>query len=178
MSKTIHGISSDQSNEFFSEYFNNPESTLAAIQVQWLHSGDLAKVDKDGNVFFQGRVKDIIRRRGENINASEVEQEFLAHPDIVLAGAHCIPPSLGEGAEEDLMVTVKLQDGSKLQEEELWKWATQNLARFQVPAVIEFVGDIQRTPTGKIEKHALKSEGGQRFDNRRKGASESGQASV
>ncbi|KAF2171870.1 hypothetical protein M409DRAFT_35775 [Zasmidium cellare ATCC 36951] len=171
-------VRSDRPNRLFSGYFDNPESTLAAIQGQWLHTGDLAKVDQDGNVFFLGRVKDIIRRRGENINASEVEEEFLAHPEVVLAAAHGVPSGLGEEAEEDLKVTVKLRDGSKLQEEELWEWATQNLARFQVPSVIEFVAEIQRTPTGKVEKRALSVEGGRRFDIRRKAEERSVQSSV
>jgi crotonobetaine/carnitine-CoA ligase len=163
-------LRSDQPNRFFSGYFNDPLSTLAAVLGGWLHTGDIAKIDRNGNVFFLGRSKDIIRRRGENINANEVEEEFLAHPDVVLVAAHGVPSALGEGAEEDLKVTVKLRDGSKLKEEELWMWATQKLARFQVPAVIEFVQDMKRTPTGKIEKHALNVEGGQRFDMRRMGA--------
>ncbi|KAK4502925.1 hypothetical protein PRZ48_006352 [Zasmidium cellare] len=161
-------VRSDQSNRFFSGYFDNPESTLSATQGQWLHTGDLAKVDQDGNVFFLGRSKDVIRRRGENINASEVEEEFLAHSEVVLAAAHGIPSTLGEGTEEDLKVTVKLRNGSRLQEEQLWNWATQTLARFQVPSVIEFVSDIPRTPTGKMEKHSLSAEGGQWFDTRRR----------
>lgn len=85
---------------------------------------------------------------------------------------------LGEGAEEDLKLTVKLQEGSKLPEEKLWEWATQNLARIQVPSVLEFVQEIQRTPTGKIEKHALNIEGGQRLEIRRKEDLESVQGSV
>ena len=157
---------SDQPRAFFQSYFNDPSSTADALRGLWLHTGDLAKVDEGGNVYFVGRVKDVIRRRGENINAMEVEEEFLQHPDVVIAAAFGVPSQLGSGTEEDLKVVVTLRASSTLTERELWEWAGQHMARFQVPSIIEFVDEITKTPTGKMEKGNLKPEGGCRFDSR------------
>lgn len=159
-------LRSDNPNAFFSGYFNEPSSTAAAFGGLWLHTGDIAKVDKDGNVFFVGRAKDVIRRRGENVNASEVEEEFLQHSDVVTAAAYGVPSRLGTGTEEDLKVAVQMRPGCTVSESDLRDWATRNMARFQVPSIIEFVDEIKKTPTGKIEKGMLSAEGGVTFDSR------------
>jgi acyl-CoA synthetase (AMP-forming)/AMP-acid ligase II/enoyl-CoA hydratase/carnithine racemase len=77
-------LRSDFPNAFFEGYFNDSKATLTALSNLWLHTGDLGKVDDAGNVYFVGRIKDVIRRRGENVNASEVEEEFLNHPDVMV----------------------------------------------------------------------------------------------
>lgn len=159
-------LRSDRPNAFFQGYFNDPTSTANALRGLWLHTGDLGKVDEAGNVYFIGRIKDVVRRRGENINALEVEEEFLQHPDVVIAAAFGVPSQLGTGTEEDLKVVVTLRPSSTLTEKELWEWAAQHMARFQVPSIIEFVDEITKTPTGKVEKRNLKMDGGCRFDFR------------
>jgi crotonobetaine/carnitine-CoA ligase len=159
-------LRSDVPNAFFHGYFGDVAHTADAFRGTWFHTGDLARIDEQGNVYFIGRVKDVIRRRGENVNASEVEEEFLQHPDVVIAAAVGIPSLLGEGTEEDVKVAVQVREDSNLDEEELWTWAVKHMARFQVPSVIELVRDIKKTPTGKIEKHGLKLEGGRLFDIR------------
>lgn len=159
-------LRSDVPNAFFQGYFNDPENTAAASRGLWLHTGDIAKVDDEGNVYFVGRVKDVVRRRGENVNAAEVEEEFLQHPEVVIAAAYGVPSQLGSGTEEDVKVAVQMRAGSTIDEKGLWEWAVQHMARFQVPSVIEFVDEIKKTPTGKMEKGGLKTEGGQRFDIR------------
>jgi len=160
-------LRSDIPNAFFKGYFNDPAATVESFAGLWLHTGDLAKVDEQGNVYFIGRVKDIIRRRGENVNASEIEEELLRHPDIVTAAAFAIPSELGSGTEDDVKIAVKLREGSGVDESSLHDWTVRNLARFQVPTVIEIVDDIKKTPTGKIEKRGLLVQGGKRFDLRR-----------
>ena len=159
-------LRSDVPNSFFQGYFGSPAATVETFSNQWLHTGDLAKIDDDGNVYFVGRLKDVIRRRGENVNAAEVEEEFLRHPDVVVAAAHAIPSQLGTGTEDDLKISAKLCDGSTLDEASLFDWAVRNLTRFQVPTVIEIVTDLKRTPTGKIERSSLRAEGGERFNIR------------
>ncbi|KAH6991128.1 putative coenzyme A synthetase [Ilyonectria sp. MPI-CAGE-AT-0026] len=159
-------LRSDVPNAFFQGYFNDPENTAAASRGLWLHTGDIAKIDDEGNVYFVGRVKDVVRRRGENVNAAEVEEEFLQHPDVVIAATYGVPSQLGSGTEEDVKVAVQMRAGSTIDEKGLWEWAVQHMARFQVPSVIEFVDEIKKTPTGKMEKGGLKTEGGQRFDIR------------
>ncbi|KAJ9610831.1 hypothetical protein H2200_005608 [Cladophialophora chaetospira] len=159
-------LRSDKPNAFFQGYFGNPDSTIDSFANLWFHSGDLGKIDDDGNVYFVGRIKDVIRRRGENINASEIEEEFLKHPSVATAAAFGIPSDLGNGTEEDVKVAVELRDETTVTELELWTWAKANMARFQVPSVIHIVQEIKKTPTGKVEKQALSKDGGQRFDIR------------
>jgi acyl-CoA synthetase (AMP-forming)/AMP-acid ligase II/enoyl-CoA hydratase/carnithine racemase len=159
-------LRSDAPNAFFKGYFKNPESTAAAFAGLWFHTGDLAKVDEAGNVYFLGRSKDVIRRRGENVNASEVEDEFLQHPDVVVAAAYGIPSQLGPGTEDDIKLAVQMRSQRTVDERGLWEWSVKHMARFQVPSVIEIVEEIKRTPTGKLEKRGLTIEGGRRFDIR------------
>ncbi|KAL2203969.1 acetyl-CoA synthetase-like protein [Sarocladium strictum] len=159
-------LRSDNPNAFFQGYFNDPNNTIRSWANGWLHTGDIGKVDAQGNVYFLGRVKDVIRRRGENVNAEEVEEEFLQHPDVTTAAAYAIPSQLGAGTEEDVKLAVQIRPDSGVNEKMLWKWAVEHMARFQVPSVIEIVPEIRKTATGKIEKHGLPIEGGVRFDQR------------
>lgn len=158
-------LRSDYPGAFFDGYFNAHAANEAVFKNLWLHSGDLASMDDDGNVYFVGRLKDVIRRRGENINAADLEEEFLRHPAVKTAAAFAIPSSLGAGTEDDVKVAVQLCEGAtEVDEAALWKWSTENMARFQVPSVVEIVQEIKKTPTGKLDKSTLSLEGGQRFD--------------
>lgn len=161
-------LRANQPNALFQGYFNAPTQTIEAFRNLWLHTGDIARMDEQGNVFFVGRIKDVIRRRGENINAVEVEEELLQHPGVRIAAAYPVPSSIGEGegTEEDVKVAVVLNEGSSVDEKGLWEWSAKNMTRFQVPSVVEIVPRLERTPTGKIVKHGLKVEGGIRFDIR------------
>ncbi|KAG5744167.1 hypothetical protein H9Q70_013133 [Fusarium xylarioides] len=160
-------IRSDHPNAMLKEYFGDPAYTASAFRNLWLHTGDLAKVDEHGNMYFIGRDKDVVRRRGENVNAKEVEDEFFCHPDVVVAAAYGVPSQLGPGTEEDLKLAVQLYPGSTVTEEELWQWSVTRVARFQVPIVIEIIKDIKRTPTGKLDKSAMPLVGGKWFDMRK-----------
>jgi crotonobetaine/carnitine-CoA ligase len=159
-------LRSENPNAFFQGYFNDLANTVKTYANMWLHTGDIAKVDERGNVYFVGRIKDIIRRRGENINALEVEEELLQHPEVVIVAAFAIPSELGAGTEDDLKVVVKLRNKSTIDEHALWQWSQQHMARHQVPTVIEIVEELKQTPTGKIEKGSLTTEGGKRFTTR------------
>ena len=156
-------VRTDFPNVFFQGYFKSPEDTLKAMSNLWLHTGDLAKVDEAGNVFFLGRRKDIIRRRGENVNAFEVEEELLRHPEVLSVASIAVPSELGDGTEDEIKAVVVRRAGSEIDERGIWEWAKANMARFQVPSVIEFVDELKRTPTGKVEKGELRREGGMRF---------------
>lgn len=160
-------LRSSNPNAFLKGYFGHPDGTVDATAGLWLHTGDLARVDGDGNVYFMGRTKDVVRRRGENINAAEVEEEFLEHPDIITVAAYGVPSQFGSGTEQDLKVVIELRAGIVLKERDIWDWSVSRMARFQVPSVVQFVAKIEKTPTGKIDKGLLKMEGGERFDIRR-----------
>ncbi|RDW58877.1 hypothetical protein BP6252_13353 [Coleophoma cylindrospora] len=163
-------VRSTRPNAFFKEYFNAPTQTLAATRNLWLHTGDQGHMDEQGNLYFHGRVKDVIRRRGENVNAFEVEEELLRHPQVITAAAFAIPADLGEGTEDDIKVVVVVREENvkehRLTEIQLWEWAKANMAKFQVPAVIQFVPTLKKTPTGKLDKLDLIADGGVRFSGR------------
>jgi len=96
----------------------------------------------------------------ENVNAFEVEEELLRHPEVDLAAAIGTPSQLGDGTEEEVKVCVVKNPGSQMSEEELWMWCKVEMARFQVPSVVELVTELKKTPTGKVEKGLLHTEGG------------------
>ena len=135
-------------------YFGMPEATAEAFRNLWFHSGDTARIDEDGNVFFIGRRKDAIRRRGENISAFEVEEGILLHPDVLECAAVGVPSEL---TEEEVKVVLVARPGSELTPEAVLAHAERTLARFQVPRFIEFAEALPKTPTGKIAKHLLEA---------------------
>jgi crotonobetaine/carnitine-CoA ligase len=93
-------------------YYKNPEATSRAWRNGWFHTGDAFRVDVDGNYFFVDRIKDAIRRRGENISSFEVENEVCAHPSVREAAAVAVPSEL---AEDEVLVAVALVDGQSLE---------------------------------------------------------------
>jgi crotonobetaine/carnitine-CoA ligase len=134
-------------------YFGMPDATAEVFRNLWFHSGDIGRIDEDGNVFFIGRRKDAIRRRGENISAFEVEEGILQHPDVLECAAIGVPSEL---TEEDVKVVLVPRPGSGLTAEAVVAHAEATLARFQVPRFVEFTDALPKTPTGKIAKHLLK----------------------
>lgn len=148
-------------------YFGDDAATAAAFRDGWFHTGDLARRDEDGFFYFVARLKDIIRRRGENISAFDVEQALLTHPDIVEAAAYGVP---SEMTEEDLMVAVVPRAGSALTTRDVIDWAAHRLARHMVPRYVRLATQLPRTETEKTAKFQLKAEGvtpdAVDFDNR------------
>lgn len=140
-------------------YYKNPQATLDAWRDLWFHSGDLGYLDEDGRLYFLGRMKEMIRRRGENVSEFEVEEALELHRAVAEAAAVGIPSDLGE---EDVKVYVTLLPGASVTEAELLEHCRQNMARFMVPDVIEQVDEFPRTASGKIAKSQLRAEGSYR----------------
>ena len=138
----------------FSGYFGKPEATLAAWRNLWFHTGDRAYVDQDGYLIFVDRVKDAIRRRGENISAYEIEMILKGHESIVEVAAVPVPSELGEDEVAVYVVT----SGSGMSETELIKFAVEKMAYYMVPRYVQFVDDLPRTPSQKIAKHVLRAQ--------------------
>lgn len=134
------------------EYWGDLEATVAAYRNLWFHSGDTGKLDAEGNLYFIGRMKEAIRRRGENISAFEVEEALLLHDDVVECAAIGVPSEL---TEEEVKVCIVKRSGSALSHEDVARHALSQLARFQVPRFIEFVDSLPETPTGKIARYRL-----------------------
>lgn len=139
-----------------SGYFRNPEATAAAFRNGWYHTGDAASIDADGYYYFRGRLKDFIRRRGENISAFEIEREALAHPAVREAAAVGIPSSLGE---EEIKLCVVPHSGQALDPAELARHLRPRLAPFMRPRYIQVRADFPRTATQRIQKFRLVEEG-------------------
>jgi carnitine-CoA ligase len=137
-------------------YYGMPEATLAAFKDLWFHTGDLLRRDADGYFFFVGRRKDIVRRRGENISAAEVEIAIEAHPQVLQCAVFGVPSDL---TEEEVMACVVLRPGATLGASALAQHCAARLARFMVPRYIRFVTELPRTPTDKVEKFRLQQSG-------------------
>lgn len=137
-------------------YHNNPEATAKAWRNGWFHTGDAFRRDEDGNFFFVDRLKDAIRRRGENISSFEVEAELMAHPAVREAAAVAVPSEFGE---DDILVAVSLAEGRRLDPAELLAFLTPRMAHFMVPRYIRIIDDLPKTPTRKVEKYLLRQSG-------------------
>jgi crotonobetaine/carnitine-CoA ligase len=137
-------------------YWAMPEATLAAFRNLWFHTGDLLKRDADGYFYFVGRRKDIVRRRGENISAAEVEMGLETHPEVLACAVFGVP---SEMTEEEVMACVVRRPGAALTAPALAEHAAGRLARFMVPRFIRFMAALPMTPTDKVEKFRLQQDG-------------------
>jgi crotonobetaine/carnitine-CoA ligase len=123
-------------------YHNKPEATAAAWQNGWFHTGDAFTVDDDGNYYFVDRIKDAIRRRGENISSFEVEALVNQHPDVVETAAVAVP---SEYLEDEVKVCVVVNDGVELTHEQLIEFLTPRMPKFMIPRYVEFVTTLPKT---------------------------------
>jgi carnitine-CoA ligase len=135
------------------EYHRNPEASLRLFRNLWLHTGDAFRKDASGNFFFVDRIKDYIRRRGENISSFEVEREVNAHPAVLECAAVAVKSA---STEDDLKVVVVLKSGASLEPEELRSFLRGRVPKFMVPDIVEVIAELPKTPTGKIQKHLLR----------------------
>lgn len=140
----------------FSGYYKMPEATAKAWRNGWFHTGDAFRVDADGNYFFVDRVKDAIRRRGENISSFEVECEVASFPSVLEVAAVGVP---NEVSEEDVLVVVVPKPGTTIDPEVLVSFMEQRASHFMVPRYVRVVDALPKTPTAKVEKHTLRREG-------------------
>lgn len=150
--------SSDTHNRrkgFFKGYLKDPEATEKAWKNGWFHTGDFCKRDQDGYFYFVDRKKDMIRRSGENISASEVEGALLLHPKISDVAVIPVPDKLRVEEIKAYIVPVEKAD---LKPEEVITWCEERLAYFKIPRYIEFREELPKTTTQKIQKAVLKKE--------------------
>ena len=149
-------VRADDPFAFASGYFRNPEQTAGAWRNLWFHTGDRVIRRSDGYFRFVDRLKDAIRRRGENISSFEVEQVLLSHPAVANAAAFPVRSSL---AEDEVMAAVILHPGQTLTEAELIAFCEPRLAHFAVPRYLEFMQELPSTESGKIQKYKLRERG-------------------
>lgn len=139
-----------------SGYYKNAEATAKAWRNGWFHTGDAFIRDGEGNFFFVDRMKDAIRRRGENISSFEVEADVCSHPAVREAAAVAVPSDLGE---DDVLVCVAPVDGHTIDPVELTAFLKERMAYFMVPRYIRILPDLPKTPSAKVLKHELRAEG-------------------
>ncbi len=137
-------------------YHNNPEATARAWRNGWFHTGDAFRRDVDGNFFFVDRLKDAIRRRGENISSFEVEAEVNAHPAVREAAAVGVPSEFGE---DDVLAVVAPVAGKTIDPAELLQFLVPRMAHFMVPRYVRILPELPKTPTQKVQKNLLRDAG-------------------
>jgi crotonobetaine/carnitine-CoA ligase len=135
---------------FFSGYLDDPEATEAAWRGGWFHTGDQVWRGADGMLHFMDRLKNIIRRSGENIAAAEVEAVLLAHEDVVQAAVLAVPDEI---REEEVLACVVLR--RPVPPEALVAHCLERMAYFKAPGWILVVDTLPTTATQKIQKHAI-----------------------
>ena len=144
---------------FMSGYMGMPEKTIESWRNFWFHTGDAGIREKSGHFIFVDRIKDCIRRRGENVSSYEVEQAFLEIPYITEAAAYEISAEGGDGMEDEVMVAFMTNNDISIDFIELLSKAERNLAKFAVPKYLRIVNEFPKTQTGKIQKNKLREEG-------------------
>ena len=138
------------------EYLGMPEATAAAWRNGWFHTGDLMRVDADGVYYLVDRVKDALRRRGENISTFEVEKEVVAHPAVHEAACVGFPSPAGD---DDVKVFVTLKPEAALDQQDLVAHLVDRLPHFMVPRYYEVIDAMPKTPTMKVQKFVLRARG-------------------
>lgn len=133
-------------------YHDDPGATAEAFRNGWFHTGDLARMDTAGRVYYVGRTKDMIRRSGENISADEVERALLLHPAVRLAAVVAVPDEL-RGEEVKAYVVC---DGDRPDPAELAAFCAGKLAYFKVPRFWAFAGELPMTPSERVAKGELR----------------------
>ena len=138
---------------FANGYFDMPEKTVEAWGNLWFHTGDQVVRDGDGWFRFTDRLKDAIRRRGENISSFEVEQALQMHPSVGTVAAFPVASDLGE---DEVAVAIILKAGAAVDPEALIRWCEPRLAYFAIPRYIQIVEQLPLTANGKVRKAELR----------------------
>jgi crotonobetaine/carnitine-CoA ligase len=137
-------------------YDGLPEETVEAWRNFWFHTGDAARQDRAGNFHFVDRIKDCIRRRGENISSFEIESVIGAHEAVVEVATVAVKSEI-RGGEDEIKAAVVCD--RNVSPATLAEWCEARMPAFAVPRYIEVLTELPKTPTGKIQKHKLRELG-------------------
>lgn len=140
----------------FDGYYRNPQASLERFRNLWFHTGDLGKVDEDGYFYFVDRKDDYLRRRGENISSQEVEAALCRHPAVLEAAVVGVDSAF---LEQEVKAVIAVRQGMSIEPVELISHCVATMPYFAVPRYVEFVDDLPRTPSGKVQKHKLRERG-------------------
>jgi crotonobetaine/carnitine-CoA ligase len=143
---------------FMAGYNAMPDKTVEAWRNFWFHTGDAGRIDADGYVFFVDRIRDTIRRRGENLSSYEIERVLADHAAVAEVAAVAVKSPL-PGGEDEVKACIVPRAGARPRPEELLDWCVQRMPYFAVPRYVEFVEALPKTPTQKIQKSKLREQG-------------------
>ena len=161
--ETGRDLPAGQNGEFCSKgyntmkgYYKMPDATAEAIDLDgWLHTGDLACVDEQGNYHITGRLKDMIIRGGENIYPKEIEEFIYTHPAVQDVQVIGVPD---EKYGEEAMACIVLKEGMTVTEPEMRDYIVGRLARHKVPKYIDFVDAFPMNAAGKVLKYKMREQ--------------------
>jgi crotonobetaine/carnitine-CoA ligase len=148
-------IRAKRPDTLFQGYYKRQDATAEAMRGGWFHSGDRGSRDADGYFAFIDRLKDSIRRRGENISSYEVERVVNSHPEVAESAAYGVPSELGE---DEVMVTVVVADGG-LDLDGLIAFCQERMAKFMVPRYVRVQEALPKTATQRVQKFELRKLG-------------------
>jgi crotonobetaine/carnitine-CoA ligase len=137
-------------------YTGQPEKTVQAWRNLWFHTGDRGRVDEHGNCFFEDRLTDSLRRRGDNISSFELESQVSRHPAIAEAVAVSVAAEIGE---DEVWLQVRPREGATISPEEVLQHCAEVLPYFMIPRYFDIVDDFPRTATSKVEKYKIRAGG-------------------
>lgn len=137
-------------------YHNLPELTETSNRGGWFHTGDLGRIAEDGQLYFCGRMKEAIRRRGENISAWEVATTIDAHPKVKETAVFAVASEMGE---DEVMAVVVPLEGATLRPEEILDFCQGRIAYYAMPRFIEIASEIPKTGTQKVQHLAMRERG-------------------
>jgi acyl-CoA synthetase (AMP-forming)/AMP-acid ligase II len=143
-----------QGNTVLAGYWENPDASAEALEGGWFHTGDGGTIDDGGYLTISDRKKDVIITGGENVSSIEVEDRLMAHPAVREAAVIGIP----DEKWGELVTALVVTDGSGVSAEDLITHCRGTLAGFKCPKRIEFVTELPRTATGKLQKFKLRED--------------------
>jgi acyl-CoA synthetase (AMP-forming)/AMP-acid ligase II len=137
----------------FLGYYNEPDLNKEVFKNEWFYTGDLARKDEEGNYYIIGKSKDTIKVGGQLVWAAEVEEVILRHPCVKEAAAIGIPDQL---RGEVVKCYIALREGIVFPKQYMLEYLRENIAKFKVPKEIEYLDELPKTGSGKINKAALR----------------------
>ena len=142
----------------FQGYWNRPDATVEAWRNLWFHSGDAGLIDDEGYFVFKDRIKDSIRRRGENVSSFAVEASVRVEAGVLECAAYAVPADFAD-TEEEVMVAVVPEPDNAPEVESLFRRLCETMPRHTVPRYLRFVDELPKTPTQRVQKFKLRNEG-------------------
>jgi crotonobetaine/carnitine-CoA ligase len=135
------------------EYYGMPDKTAEKVRNGWVYTGDRGHLDEDDYLYFEARIVECIRSKGFLISVTQIEEIINSHSAVAECGAKGVIASKGE--EEDVMVFVQLRPTMNLTPEELVRYCEDNMPYYMIPSYVEFLHELPRTPTLKINRGKL-----------------------